>query len=563
MIKLFIGPIIKYGLKFINKELKESRMNSKSLILTNPILVTGCAGFIGMAVTLKLLTEGECVIGVDNINDYYNPQLKEDRLHEIGKHPQASNFLFHRIDISDREAMAKLWEEYHPKRVIHLAAQAGVRHSLQDPFAYLHSNITGFLVILELCRHQDDFEHLVYASSSSVYGDNPLSESGFEESENTTLPLSFYGATKASNELMAQSYAHLYNINMTGLRFFTVYGPWGRPDMAYYKFTQEIVKGNAIEVYNQEKMIRDFTYIDDVVDGILGALNRDVTATTDAHHAIYNLGNNRPERLSTLIELIEETLGKRAIIKMLPTQPGDGIATCANIDLARRDLDYVPKVKLREGIEKFVEWHRRYEANLSPLRVSNNPAFPEYSKVIFWDYKRRDNTDYNFQILETMISALKSSPQPKYFYKPIFLIMVSIIECTLYDFFLKIQEHKYEKIPNLSEEEKEGIQNTNIPNQLGSFNDICKKYQFLGRETEIYEKIKIISNTRNRIHIQNIKFHKPSDESHLWNKDILKKCGNILKEVFIIMCEKYPRHENTTNHENPSTSNFPEPWKLL
>lgn len=326
----------------------------------NPILVTGCAGFIGMATTLRLLDHNECVIGVDNLNDYYDPKLKENRLAEIARHPRTGQFKFYKADISDRATMEGLWQKYSPKRVIHLAAQAGVRYSLVDPFLYLQSNITGFLVILELCRHQPDFQHLVYASSSSVYGGNSWGEGGYEESDKTVLPLSLYAATKSSNELMAQSYADLFDFNVTGLRFFTVYGPWGRPDMAYYKFVEKIIRGESIDVYNRGEMKRDFTYIEDIVDGIIRALNRGGFSRKGERHKIYNFGNNKPERVNDLISLIETTLGKTAVIKHMPLQPGDGITTCANIDLAKGDLGYVPKVNLGEGVGRFVQWFVKF-----------------------------------------------------------------------------------------------------------------------------------------------------------------------------------------------------------
>ena len=331
-----------------------------------PILVTGCAGFIGMAVTLRLLDEGFYVIGVDNLNDYYDPQLKKNRLAHIVAHPHADRFQVHKVDVSDRQAMADLWQKQPPTQVIHLAAQAGVRHSLVDPFLYLQSNLLGFLVVLELCRYQKGFQHLIYASSSSVYGGNDWTEEGFAESQPTVHPLSFYAATKASNELMAQSYAHLYGFSATGLRFFTVYGPWGRPDMAYYKFADKITKGETLDVYNHGEMSRDFTYIDDIVDGIIGALEHKISSEKGGRHVIYNLGNNRPEKLTHLIQLIETSLGKKATIRRLPLQPGDGIATCANIDRAQRELGYTPKVSLDEGIGLFVEWYRGQKLDPHP-----------------------------------------------------------------------------------------------------------------------------------------------------------------------------------------------------
>jgi UDP-glucuronate 4-epimerase len=342
-------------------------------IMSDPIFVTGCAGFIGMWTTLRLLDRGEWVVGIDNLNGYYDPQLKRDRLQEIRRHPQGSRFQFHQGEISDSVSMEALWEVYAPKRIIHLAAQAGVRYSLENPFDYLKSNLTGFLVLLERCRHQEGFQHFIYASSSSVYGRNTMGEGGFSESDRTIHPASFYAATKASNELMAESYNHLYGIRATGLRFFTVYGPWGRPDMAYYKFAQAIHLGQPLEVYGSgthgngkefHDVLRDFTYIDDIVLGIMGALDLNQSlnhgAPSNAPHRIYNLGNNRPQRLSYLINLLEASLGKRADVRILPSHLGDVPHTWANVDRAQEELGYRPSTSLEEGIPHFVRWFLGY-----------------------------------------------------------------------------------------------------------------------------------------------------------------------------------------------------------
>lgn len=325
-------------------------------IPSSPILVTGCAGFIGMSVTDHLLKKGCRIVGIDNLNDYYDPQLKRNRLAHL-THP---HFTFHPLDISDQNALSSLWAKINPRLVIHLAAQAGVRYSLTNPFAYIQSNITGFLNILELCRQQQQstgMEHLVYASSSSVYGGNTTIP--FQESHPTPLPLSLYAATKNSNELMAQSYHHLFQIPMTGLRFFTVYGPWGRPDMAYYKFTKAILEETPIDLYNHGDMKRDFTHIQDIVQGILSAMNHPPVYKTNTCHPIYNLGNNRSEPLMRLVKLIEEATGKKAKLNSLPMQPGDVQETYANIDKAQRELGYQPTVTLDQGIPEFVRWYQK------------------------------------------------------------------------------------------------------------------------------------------------------------------------------------------------------------
>ncbi len=320
----------------------------------SPVFLTGCAGFIGMHTAKRLLEQGETVIGVDNINSYYSVDLKRDRLKQL-EHP---NFHFHEVDISDRQAMGKVWATYEPKRAINLAAQAGVRYSIENPFAYISSNITGFLVMLELSRHQKDFENLVYASTSSVYGSS--TNMPFTEEQMTAVPISLYAATKGGNELMAQSYNYLYGMPATGLRFFTVYGPWGRPDMAAFKFTKAILSGEPLDLYNAGKMKRDFTYIDDIVSGVVAAVNKRPINRVGERHPIYNLGNNRCEDLPRIITLIEETLGKKALINNMPMQLGDVKETYANIDKAKAELSYSPQTTIDTGIPNFVRWYKDY-----------------------------------------------------------------------------------------------------------------------------------------------------------------------------------------------------------
>ncbi len=312
------------------------------------ILVTGAAGFIGYHVARKLLEQGREVIGTDNINDYYSPQLKRDRIREL---EAQSTFSFHKVDLCDYDGMEKLFKKGKCEEVIHLAAQAGVRYSLINPTAYERSNLEGFLNILELCRHFK-VENLVYASSSSVYGKNsnlPFSEDDILEGQ-----ISLYGATKRANELMAHSYSHLYGLNTTGLRFFTVYGPWGRPDMAMFKFTDAIIRGEQISVFNFGQMKRDFTYIDDIVEGVVACLEHPF------QYEIINLGNNTPVELLHLIGLIEKNLGKEADRLMLPMQPGDCEATYADIARAERLLGFEPRTKIEEGLKSFIDWYKDY-----------------------------------------------------------------------------------------------------------------------------------------------------------------------------------------------------------
>ena len=315
------------------------------------ILVTGAAGFIGSYVSHALIARGLEVIGVDNLNDYYPPSLKHARLARLEQH---AAFDFHRIDIADYDALSAALKDRALSSIIHLAAQAGVRYSIENPFAYGRSNLQGHLSILELARRRKA-AHLVYASSSSVYGAN--TEIPFAESHRTDDPVSLYGATKKAGEAMSQSYARLYKLPQTGLRFFTVYGPWGRPDMAYWSFTENMLKGAPIRIFNHGNMGRDFTYIDDIVDGVLAAHDAPPSAE-DGHHRVYNLGNDRPEKLMTLISLLEKELGIEAQKEMTGMQAGDVERTWADISRARRDLGYAPKVTLAEGIARFAAWRR-------------------------------------------------------------------------------------------------------------------------------------------------------------------------------------------------------------
>ena len=315
------------------------------------VLVTGAAGFIGMHCAERLLARGDEVVGVDNLNDYYDVRLKQARVARL-----SGKFKFVRADIADRAAMERLFSAERPQRVIHLAAQAGVRHSLRDPHAYVHANLVGFLHILEGCRAVG-VEHLVYASSSSVYGSN--ARLPFSVRDNVDHPISLYAATKKSNELMAHVYAHLYRLPVTGLRFFTVYGPWGRPDMSPFIFAAAILEGRPIDVFNHGRMRRDFTYIDDIAEGVLRTLDRvaQPEASGAAPARLYNIGNNRPVDLMTYIETIEKALGKKAIKNMLPMQPGDVQETAADIDSLDADIGFRPSTPLEIGIPRFVEWY--------------------------------------------------------------------------------------------------------------------------------------------------------------------------------------------------------------
>src|SRR5690625_845454 len=330
------------------------------------ILITGAAGFIGFHLSKKLLDDSYQIIGIDNLNDYYDPSLKQSRLEILGKY---NNFNFHRIDLKDKVAVDNIFETYQPTHVINLAAQAGVRYSLENPQAYVDSNLVGFVNILEACRHHK-VKHLIYASSSSVYGANvkmPFSTDG-----EVNHPVSLYAATKKSNELMAHTYSHLYDLPTTGLRFFTVYGPMGRPDMAYFSFTKKILAGETIQVFNNGEMMRDFTYIDDIVDGIVGLIDQPPKANPDydrehptpsASHApykVYNIGNNQPVKLMDFIQTIEKHLGIEAKKEFLPMQPGDVKATYADIDDLTEATGFKPTTSIDEGIKKFVDWYMEY-----------------------------------------------------------------------------------------------------------------------------------------------------------------------------------------------------------
>jgi UDP-glucuronate 4-epimerase len=317
-----------------------------------PILVTGAAGFIGHAVSHRLLDRGERVIGVDNFNAYYDPALKDARAATL---TARDGFAMIRLDIADEAALAALVREHGVTRIVHLAAQAGVRYSLDNPFAYERSNLRGHLAVLEAARHAPGFRHLVYASSSSVYGDRPIGGTGFRETDPVDAPVSLYAATKRSCELMSASYAHLYAIPQTGLRFFTVYGPWGRPDMAYFGFTQKILAGAPIEVFGEGRTARDFTYIDDIVHGIIGALDHPPKGKTPR---ILNIGDSHPVGLMEMIETLEGALGMTAHKVMRPMQPGDVTATFADVSALSALTGYAPKVMLAEGLERFVAWYR-------------------------------------------------------------------------------------------------------------------------------------------------------------------------------------------------------------
>ena len=332
------------------------------------ILVTGAAGFIGFHTCLKLVSQGHEVYGIDNINDYYDPKLKFDRLNELGFNEAASKLFknevqsakfnslrFSRIDLVDHESIDNLFKQEQFEVVCNLAAQAGVRYSIENPKAYIDSNISGFLNILEGCRNHM-VNHLVYASSSSVYGENK--KVPFETTDNVDHPISLYAATKKSNELMAHTYGHLYGFKTTGLRFFTVYGPWGRPDMAYYLFAEAILNDKSIKVFNNGEMERDFTYIDDIVNGVIKIIEKNIDSRD--HYKIYNIGNNKTESLQDFITTIEEAIGKDAIKEMYPMQQGDVPRTFADIDKLIDDIDYKPSTSISDGLEKFINWYKKY-----------------------------------------------------------------------------------------------------------------------------------------------------------------------------------------------------------
>jgi UDP-glucuronate 4-epimerase len=330
------------------------------------LIITGSAGFIGFSLCIKLLKSSYDVIGIDNHNNYYDPKLKETRFNKLIKY---SNYQHYRIDLSDQESLEKVFKEHKPEIVINLAAQAGVRYSISNPLAYINSNVVGFANILENCRHYN-VNHLIYASTSSVYGAN--TKLPFSEHDSANHPLSIYAVTKKSNELMSHSYSHLYDLPTTGLRFFTVYGPWGRPDMALFKFTKAILEGKPIEVFNNGQHTRDFTYVDDIVNGIIKILekpakpdlqwnsNQPDPATSKAPWRIYNIGNNKPIELMKYINILEKALGKKAIINFLPLQPGDISNTYANISALKENFNYIPSTTVTEGVNNFVLWYKQY-----------------------------------------------------------------------------------------------------------------------------------------------------------------------------------------------------------
>ena len=320
------------------------------------VLVTGAAGFLGYHVSASLLERGEAVIGLDAVTDYYDVALKGAR---IARLERCDRFSLLRCDLADRDALlAALGEARGVDRVVHLAAQAGVRHSREHPFAYVDANLVGHVTVLEFCRRLPALKHLVYASSSSVYGAN--SKLPFAVEDRTDSPISLYAATKRANEHMSHSYSHLYGIPQTGLRFFTVYGPWGRPDMAIYRFTGAILEGRPIAVFNDGDMKRDFTYVDDAVPGVVAALDNPPSAAAGAPHRLYNIGNERPERLMRLIAVLEGAIGRKAEIEFRPMQPGDVKETYADISASRRDLGFAPTTSIDAGVPRFVEWYRSY-----------------------------------------------------------------------------------------------------------------------------------------------------------------------------------------------------------
>jgi UDP-glucuronate 4-epimerase len=312
------------------------------------ILVTGSAGFIGFHLSKSLLEDGFNVLGIDNINDYYDPSLKYARLEQLTPY---KNFTFQKIDIADRESLTKAFTDFKPNKVVNLAAQAGVRYSIENPYAYMDANLVGFLNIIELCRH-NDVEGLIYASSSSVYGGNKKTPSSMEDRVDN--PISLYAATKKSNELMAHAYSHLYGIRTTGLRYFTVYGPWGRPDMAYYLFTEKIANGEPVPIYNHGDMKRDFTYIDDVITGTRSAIDKNYKCE------VFNLGNHKSEQLMNVVHFIEEKLGKKAEIEFLPMQKGDVLESFADIKKSEEMLSYKPITNVNKGIIRFIDWYKGF-----------------------------------------------------------------------------------------------------------------------------------------------------------------------------------------------------------
>lgn len=330
------------------------------------ILVTGAAGFIGFHYVQALCAAGHEVLGIDNINDYYDTDLKDDRLKVL---TAIKNFEFRKVELDDRDKVDAAFSEWKPDVVVNLAAQAGVRYSIDNPHAYVDSNLVGFMNVLEACRH-NGIEHLIYASSSSVYGANE--KVPFSVQDRVDHPVSLYAATKRANEMMAHTYAHLYRLPVTGLRFFTVYGPWGRPDMAYYKFTKAIYEGQAIDVYNDGDMMRDFTYIDDIVEAMVRLVDKPAQSdpewkaknpnpsTSNAPYRLYNIGNNNPEKLMDMIGFLEDAIGIEAKKNFLPMQPGDVYSTYADCTRLENEIGFSPSTPLKEGLEKFVDWYTEY-----------------------------------------------------------------------------------------------------------------------------------------------------------------------------------------------------------
>ena len=330
------------------------------------MLVTGSAGFIGSMLSLKLLDRGDEVVGIDNHNDYYDPKIKEARLEKLKKYPNYKHF---KVDLGDQKNLEDVFKDHKPQKVVNLAAQAGVRYSMENPLAYINSNIVGFAHILENCRHHK-ISHLVYASTSSVYGAN--TKMPFSEQDSANHPLSLYAASKKSNELMAHAYSYLYQLPTTGLRFFTVYGPWGRPDMALFKFTRAILEEKPIDVFNYGNHTRDFTYIDDIVDGVIKTLESPATVNNDwisdmpdpasskAPWRIYNIGNNKPVKLMSYIEALEKGLGKKAKINFLPLQPGDVPDTYANVNILKEKFNFKPSTSVIDGVSNFIKWYKDY-----------------------------------------------------------------------------------------------------------------------------------------------------------------------------------------------------------
>ncbi|WP_088072483.1 NAD-dependent epimerase [Gottfriedia luciferensis] len=322
---------------------------------TNHILITGCAGFIGFHLCRRLLEQGSLIVGIDNINDYYDRSLKNDRLDLLN---QYENFSFVKDSIDNKEVLEKLFVDYNFEIVVNLAAQAGVRYSLENPQSYIQSNLVGFANILECCKNHQ-IKHLIYASSSSVYGNNKKTPSSIHD--RVDHPISLYAATKKSNELMAYSYSHTFNLPTTGLRFFTVYGPWGRPDMALFKFANSILNGLPIEVYNYGDMKRDFTYIDDVIESIVRIIKNGPPNELSSFYKLYNIGNHQPVKLNYFIEVLEEQLGRKATVQLLPLNTGEVLETYADIEQLVNDIKYSPNTSIEEGISKFVEWFKAYK----------------------------------------------------------------------------------------------------------------------------------------------------------------------------------------------------------